>query len=332
MNYETEKGKYFFIISGDKRLPPILAHGDHEFLLENLPIGVKDWMESTSLGIKEVRKNNEKPSSIVTSLLETESLFQTPIDPDCCEECPNYPACLYEPDLGCGGINIGCDPDPDPCGTTTYYQEGPLMTTSWGQNCPYNLATPGSNCSDNCSNDHTLTGCVATATSQVIRYYEHPNNYNYAIMQNNLAIWDQNTPGAMEFSTLIFDVGDAIDMDWGCNGSSAHTYDVPAALENDFNYTYGGDFCNYSSPLPIKANINQGRPVIFATCRGTGCHAWVCDGYKGYYNNCYSYLYYHMNWGWNGIFDDWYFYNVWDPGNLNNPYDQNKRQIINIQP
>lgn len=46
---------------------------------------------------------------------------------------------------------------------------GPLLATTWGQGSPYNLQTPpDSGCA------HTVTGCVATAWAQLVRYWKWP--------------------------------------------------------------------------------------------------------------------------------------------------------------
>ena len=46
----------------------------------------------------------------------------------------------------------------------------PLLTTNWDQGWPYNLLCPY----DYEEDDHTVTGCVATAMAQVMKYWEHP--------------------------------------------------------------------------------------------------------------------------------------------------------------
>ena len=46
----------------------------------------------------------------------------------------------------------------------------PLLTTHWDQSWPYNLSCPY----DYDAEDNTLTGCVATAMAQVLKYWEYP--------------------------------------------------------------------------------------------------------------------------------------------------------------
>ncbi|MDV7401446.1 C10 family peptidase, partial [Arthrospira platensis SPKY1] len=88
---------------------------------------------------------------------------------NCCEECPNYPECLIDPELGCGDVNVFCDP----CGPWQTVTVGPLLTTRWGQRCTYNEQCPDEGCFNRCllPNPNALTGCVATAIAQVLRYW-----------------------------------------------------------------------------------------------------------------------------------------------------------------
>lgn len=46
----------------------------------------------------------------------------------------------------------------------------PLLTTIWGQDAPYNIEMPD----DSCTGGHTLSGCVATAWSQILNYWQWP--------------------------------------------------------------------------------------------------------------------------------------------------------------
>ena len=47
----------------------------------------------------------------------------------------------------------------------------PMLTTRWGQGAPYNNSCPTAPS----SSEHCLTGCVATAMAQVMKYYQYPD-------------------------------------------------------------------------------------------------------------------------------------------------------------
>ena len=140
------------------------------------------------------------------------------------------------------------------------------------------------------------------------------------------------------------DIGDAVDMNWGCSSSGADSDDVPSALKNDFNYS-SADRNSYGSGSyqTVVCNIDNNKPVYLDGCRSrktllgitykhTNCHAWVCYGYWRTRNYCYSYLKMHMNWGWNGRHNGWFAFNNWTiPANGRN-YQYARDYIHNIQP
>lgn len=73
-----------------------------------------------------------------------------------------------------------------------------------------------------------------------------------------------------------------------------------------------------------KNDLNLNWPVYLRGCanseivflgfkKGTNCHAWLTDGYREEGNNCYTDRYLHMNWGWAGSQNQFYFFNFWQP-------------------
>ncbi len=68
---------------------------------------------------------------------------------------------------------------------------------------------------------------------------------------------------------------------------------------------------------------------------GSTGHAWVCDGYRRtryFYEDCDEIvtLYLHMNWGWNGTYNNYFAYNNFDPGSYE--FNSNKSMAYNITP
>jgi len=221
-------------------------------------------------------------------------------------------------------------------GGTVHEQEGPLLTTTWDQGCGYNDLVPYS-CSSGGACGKVWAGCTATAIAQVMRYWESPSSYNWSIMPNH--------SGSYETSRLLSDIGDAVDMNWGCNGSTASLSNARYALVNTFGYSsYASliDFNTYEAVLQLELQ----RPFImqgFNPSNSYVGHAWVCDGYKRnkyiwihnpgtYYEyeiHTYSPLYLWMNWGWGPYGGNgWFLYNDFTPGAHN--YNGNNKMIINI--
>jgi hypothetical protein len=179
------------------------------------------------------------------------------------------------------------------------------------------------------SNENAWTGCVATAMAQILRYWGHPCSqaYNYATMPNN--------SGNSEVQRMMRDLGNAVDMDYGCDGSGADGDKTDNAFKDDFCFS-SASRSNYGSGsyLTVIQDINAEKPVLLDGCserkqvwgflwyKYSDCHMWVCDGYELNQNSCYSTLKFHMNWGWGGSFNGWYGSNSWSPGAFNFQYAQ----------
>ncbi|MBE0641029.1 MAG: C10 family peptidase, partial [Bacteroidales bacterium] len=211
---------------------------------------------------------------------------------------------------------------------------GPLCTTIWDQDCNDNNSCPamaGGPCG------HALTGCVATAMGQVMKYYNYPargtgsHSYTHSSLGTISASfvysfdWD-NMPDNLTVTTtdvdeLLFRCGVSVDMDYGTGSSNAYTYDSEDAFEDYFYYNTSMAKKNRSSYTTanwktlMRNEIVAGRPVLYRGCDvgGGGCHAWVLDGYDDSYLGT-GVLYFHQNWGWGGSSNGWFLINDLTPG------------------
>lgn len=120
--------------------------------------------------------------------------------------------------------------DPTICYGAFHETKNPLLTTEWGQGTGYNNYAPNLGCS-NYLNGNAPTGCVATATAQIMKYFQHPLSYNWSDMPNN---WGTNST-----SLLMANIGTSVGMKYSCDGSGAKTSNVPNALKNSFGYISG---------------------------------------------------------------------------------------------
>jgi hypothetical protein len=209
---------------------------------------------------------------------------------------------------------------------------GPLLTTAWDQGDPttppftYNLYTPpGSSCT------HTYTGCVATAWSQVLKYWNWPDvgvgshtytlhgqthsanfahAYDWANMPNQLTASSSATQ-IQAVARLISDLGIAVDMDYACDGSGSDLYaDDPSILPAHFKYKTGAlkiSRGNYTAAqwfnfFKTEFDALPPRPVIFSVFATNGDgHEIVSDGYRTGATN-----YVHVNMGWSGYYNGYY--------------------------
>ena len=186
----------------------------------------------------------------------------------------------------------------------------PLLTCKWSQYDPFNKYTPLSN------GQHTPTGCVATATAQVMFYNKWPKNrpQDYIASTGDDAKksatywWDEmkNTTNEMRtehsrqaVGVLMYDIGKAVHMRYYYRGSDSNLQRACNALRDKFDYTVryldknflpANDFLN-----EVMQEISDGYPVLVVG----GPHAFVYDGYdeQGLI---------HTNWGWGGENDGYF--------------------------
>jgi Peptidase C10 family/Spi protease inhibitor/Lamin Tail Domain len=196
----------------------------------------------------------------------------------------------------------------------------PLITTKWSQSPNYNNQCPISSW----SGKTTVTGCVATAMAQVMRYWKYPltglGNHSYFSLWygtqsanfgstiydwNNMPIELNSSSTSTQINavaTLMYHCGVSVDMNYGVSGSSANVLasegvSAENALRTYFGYSsdligvskkYYSE-AQWSSLLVNELTLN--RPILYRGTGSLGGHAFVCDGYDGS-------GYFHFNWGW----------------------------------
>lgn len=195
----------------------------------------------------------------------------------------------------------------------------PLIKTNWGQSPYYNAKCPSD------ANGQAITGCVATAIAQVMKFWNYPakgvgshcytNNSYKGISYGNLCVdfgattykWADmpnelnanSTPAQIDaVATLMYHVGVGVDMAYSTSASGAWPT-TNNALVAFFNYTpdtdfrYRGDMSNAQWSALIKNDLDKGFPVLYTGNNTDTGHEWVCDGYD--MNGLF-----HMNFGWGG--------------------------------
>lgn len=225
----------------------------------------------------------------------------------------------------------------------------------WNQSHPWNAKTP------TVGGQHTPVGCVATATSQVLRYYKWPdksegkNSYydekqrTYRNVDLNVTYdWD-NMPEAFDdpksatdkqveaLSTLCSNVGLAENMGYSTQASGAFMQFVIKALRNNFKYDKGirllfrNNLTHEEWQRTCRKELDERRPILYAGYGSGGGHAFVCDGYdkEGFY---------HINWGWGGMSNGYFELDVLNPdalgigGGSGGGFNEGQQIIVGIKP
>lgn len=227
---------------------------------------------------------------------------------------------------------------------------GPLIQTKWNQRSPYNDLCPSG----------TVTGCVATAMAQVMKFWEHPtmgtDSHSYTWNNQTLSAdfgattydWDNmtntynsssNETQKLAVATLMYHCGVSVEMKYNTS-SSAKTYDVMSALQTYFSYAPCMRYKSkngYSHEVWItmlKRELYDGRPLQYrgSDAGGNGGHSFVCDGYDSDDN-------FHFNWGWGSYCDGYYSISNMNPnpdasatGAGNGVYTVGQSAIFGIEP
>lgn len=312
VNYKNDATDNFVLFAADLRFPHHLAYGSGPFLKENIVEGLSVWVYAQMNEIAYVRAQNYDISELGRAFLKgaTYGVFEEPATFSHVCDNKNYIVWTY------------------PAADVFGEKEG-LLHTKWGQGCIYNRALP------NCDNPNAcgkhVTGCVATAMAQVMRFHQHPRPTT--LYGTSFFEWDlmpsSNSATSNEqvfaVSKLMWLCGNLVDMDYDCTSSGAQTCDVVDALQ-DLGYHVNDCSDNLESALAEIVDFR--RPVIFrGKNEAGGGHAWVGDGVQlrhicktyrcedlslGFlYPECSSgestYIkieherfYVHMNWGWDG--------------------------------
>ena len=208
----------------------------------------------------------------------------------------------------------------------------PLTQTKWNQEAPYNDKCPVLN------GERSVTGCVATAMAQVMKYHNYPDkgkgehsyewktggdslSFNYGETtfdwSNMTNIYDSSSTKEQKdaVATLMLACGISVNMNYSPTESGASTIVMGTSLIDYFNYDKGlwmpsRDYYGlYEWEDMIYADLAEGLPVLYAGQGTAGGHQFICDGYSedGYF---------HFNWGWGGMSNGYFLLTALNPANL----------------
>ncbi len=238
----------------------------------------------------------------------------------------------------------------------------PLLTTRWNQGYPYNLQCPYS-IPDSA---YSVTGCVATATAQIMKYWNHPavgrgshsyscnfgtlsarfdtTHYDWAHMPDS-PNWMSTDQERNAVAQLMYHVGVAVEMDYSPHSSGAHVASdgnssmasSENALKNFFRYNQAlfaaakADYSDTDWDALLTAELDAARPMIISGHDNSGGHAFVLDGYD-------TLGFFHVNWGWGGYCDGYYTLDSLNPdgsgigGNATNGYNFDNKVLLQVFP
>jgi hypothetical protein len=197
----------------------------------------------------------------------------------------------------------------------------PLISTNWNQDSPFNAYCPTG---QGGPGGRAYAGCVATAMSMVMKRWNWPDHgqgshsytpsgyatqtvdfenayYQWNNMPNNV-----NNSNYQAIALLMYHCGVAVDMQYGPQGSGAHSQDVPDAIFNYFRYTKSANrldrdlYTRNEWEEILISNLQEGFPMYYSGAEGNSGHAFVCCGYRESDRKFY------FNWGWSGFNNNYF--------------------------
>lgn len=323
--FNGEEG--FVVMSADDCVKPILGYSlTGKFVAKDMPSNLSGWLQEYNDHIQYAIDNRTRATA------ETAQLWKA---------------------LAEG--------DPKTSKVTSIVNNLLSLSTTWGQSPLYNDLCPYSDYYQ----QQTVTGCVATAMAQIMKYWEYPShgvgehtythiaytddNNHYHDAMGELSVdfgattydWDNMptkltaTSSAAQINavaTLMYHCGVSVEMNYGVSsigGSGATTADVATALRRYFGYSQ----CEFKYRADnednwvsmLKAELDNNRPLEYSGRNSGGGHAFVCCGYDSEDN-------FYFNWGWNGNSDGFYSLDNNDTGNPVILYSEKQGAIFGIQP
>lgn len=225
----------------------------------------------------------------------------------------------------------------------------PLLETRWGQTGVYSKYCP------EVDGRHCPTGCVATAMAQIMYSHRYPevgagtvryrpsgfSEYLEYDFSANPIDWETMVSAGGSASTsasgdavarLMQACGMSVKMSYKLTGSGSSLITAARALVKNFGYDKDmamleRDYFTESEWDELLYNeLSAGRAVLYSGRSNVeGGHAFVIDGYSedGYY---------HVNWGWDGVYDGYFVLTSLDPRNNNAGFNYDEQMIVGIRP
>lgn len=298
--YKQKSGKGFAIVSGDKRLTPVIGYSDTESIdVNNLPVQLTALLDSMQTRVERMDR-------------------KAPVH-------PGWRAATGENPAGEKLLTTAEWGQGEP-----YNSESPVVD---GVQAPTGCVATSMSIVmkyHGFPEKGQKTIIEWNPTSQAYEEHDYSKDtFNWALMQDS---YTADIPGdeasRSEVAHLMRCAGISVNMNYYQNESGASVLNAAVALHRYFNYS--ADVAQYHKDLydeaewynRVRSNIDAGHPVIYFG-EGTGAHAFVLDGYDNSDK-------FHINWGWDGAANGYYDLDALSP--LEFSFNLFQGMISNIHP
>ena len=319
-NFDNNEG--FTIIAANKSLPPMLA------ITEN---GHYEPQEKTGV---------ENFDYYMESLLEKLTALESPEEPG-------------------RGVILEYYYTHDTIGS----EQDPLMSSLWGQDdiyggfCPNGLSGCTPTAIAQVMNYHQHPASIVTTVEMGNAFVTYPIRCNVPINWNYIQshiITHTATQACSNYhntiSALLREIGSRVNTFYFTNGDGSASFHslIPSALSS---FGYSCHSVESAVGLSVENSIVDHGPVILYGSQNNSSqgHTWVADGYKDwdYITRRYDFDYnlneyvlssetidmvmsLHFNWGWNGLYNGYFAFGVYDVSNPDSYDDPTFSPTINV--
>ena len=312
----------YAVVAGDDRAEEILAYGDYQLDVNNMPLGLQDMLNQYRDAIEFLQKNPALKVEPAPSPKNTPSLRASSVGPlltaNWDQEAPYWNQCVfsgYQCLTGCPATSAAM---------VFYYWKYPADPTP---------VIPAYDCELYYSYWGSMTVHVDALPSVTFDWDNMLDDYtgDYTVAQGNAV------------ATLMRYVGQAERMSYGPDGSGVDAdsvsliagaftlmgYDSESVQVVKKTSAYSGGQTLYTDAEwaeILQTEILAERPIVFCAVdgNGNGGHAFNVDGYNSSTNK------FHINFGWSGEGNDWCALNAFSYSYYN--FDAYQQAVIGIQP
>lgn len=298
----------YVVISGDKRVPPVLAFSDHQlYNAEDVIPPVKMWLDNYQQQLRQLKSQPiaQNLHAGWRHLTEGRSAFK---------------------------------------GTSEVL---PLMKSHWGQGTFYSYYCPRDYAGENNRVVTGCVATAMAQLIYYYRFPEYGvGSYSYTDSTYGVqsadygnthydfsAMCDDPTSVNLAISTLMYHCGVGVDMVYGPDGSGMYNHSAARVLRTFFKYSPETQYVfRDSTDLDwdslIVSHLERNMPLYYAGWSNPNIngHGFICDGYKMVGSN----YYYHFNFGWDGSADGYFYTNGLNLSGTN--FNLAQELIINAYP
>ena len=307
--YVFADGNGFVIVAGDDRAEEILAYGDSQFDVNNMPCNMRAWLnmykkqieylqEHPGLKVEKTSRGMSFTATEVVAPLLTAEWNQT---------APYWNQC---PSIGGSRCYTGCPATS--LAQVFYFWKYPTAPTP---------AVPAYRYRANIWSSWTNVPALPSTTFDWMNMKDTYRSYSSA--------------QANAVATLMRYVGQAEHMEYGTSGSGIAGDSVILITNAVKFYGYQTSARNISKSnytdsrwrTYITTELDAGRPIVYCAQddNGGGGHAFNVDGYD-------SDGKFHINWGWSGAGNAYYALNAFNDTYGTGNFNTYQQMVIGIQP